>query len=188
MPKSPFSEDRNRSDQGVQDISQSTNINSPIHQKYASINDYIHQIDPSLLSNLNKSQIQSLQTFIRQAISHEKNQAETNTNIDRDQRIDSEYIPKKKRSKLIDIRFIVDLIFSRFYVVLLVGKDIRKGQRSYPVTGATKVGNMIAAFLLIVGLNLLISAFCLLGLYLLKSALGINLLPGHFSDQIEMLK
>lgn len=95
---------------------------------------------------------------------------------------------QSNRSKLIDFRFIIDLIFSRFYVVLLVGKDIRKGQRSYPVKGITKVGNMIAAFILIVAINLLISAVLLLGLYLLKSALGINLLPGHFSDQIEMLK
>ncbi len=96
--------------------------------------------------------------------------------------------PRNRKSKLIDIRFIIDLLFSRFYVVLMVGKDVRKGQRRYPLTRATKAGNMVAAFILIVAMNLLISAVVLLSFYLFKSALGINLMPGHFSEQLEILK
>jgi hypothetical protein len=91
----------------------------------------------------------------------------------------------KTNPKLIDIRFVVDVVFTRFFVVLMVGKDRRDRTRNHLVSGLTKLGNTFAAVLLLLGANLVISAFILLTLYLTKSALGINLLPGHMSQQLE---
>ncbi len=148
--------------------------------------DPLRQLEPTILSSLNSTQIQAIQNLISQTICSDQNQKYTDSKSSQHPwSTGQELSAKKQRSKLIDIRFVIDLIFSRFYVVLLVGKDIRKGRRQYPVKGVTKIGNMIAAFIMIVAINLLISAFFLLGLYLLKSALDIDLLPGHFSDQLE---
>jgi hypothetical protein len=91
----------------------------------------------------------------------------------------------KTNPKLIDIRFVVDVVFTRFFIVLMVGKDRRDRTRNHRVSGLTKLGNTFAAILLLLGANLVISAFILLTLYLTKSALGINLLPGHMSQQLE---
>jgi hypothetical protein len=91
----------------------------------------------------------------------------------------------KTHPKLIDIRFVVDVIFSRFYVVLMVGKDRRDRTRNNPVTRLTRIGNTVAAILLLLGANLVISMVILLTLYLTKSVLGFDLMPGHISQQIE---
>lgn len=91
----------------------------------------------------------------------------------------------RKSPKLIDIRFGVDLIVTRFFVVLMVGKDRRKQQREQSTSRLTKVGNMIAAGLFLMSANLLLSAIILLGLYLCKSALGLDFTPGHISEMIK---
>ncbi len=185
MPHSSFSKDRNPANPKDQTFVSSTptdSLSQPISGP-----DY-KQLDPSLLSNLNPSQVLEIKKFISQAIAHEVTQKTADLSINHNQLESQDFTRKKRKSKLIDIRFVIDLLFSRFYVVLMVGKDIRKGQRSYPTSRATKAGNMIAAFILIVAMNLLISAILLLGLYLLKSALNIDLMPGHFSDQLEILK
>jgi hypothetical protein len=95
--------------------------------------------------------------------------------------------PPPQRPKLIDIRFAVDLVFTRFYIVLMVGKDRRDQRRTHSVQGLTKVGNMIAAVLLLLGVNLTISAFLVLSFYLIKSMLGINLTPGHLEEYFKAL-
>ena len=59
------------------------------------------------------------------------------------------------RPKLIDLRFVIDLIFARYYLVLLVGRDQRTKPRQ--VEGVNRVINLIVAILLLVGLNLLIT-------------------------------
>lgn len=86
----------------------------------------------------------------------------------------------KPSPKLIDLRVTLDLLISRYYIVLMVGKDRRQSSRPHPVSGMTRWANWVAAVVLLLGLNLAISAAVLLFAYLLKSALGINLLPGHF--------
>lgn len=186
MPQSSFSKDRNHSNPKDQNFVSSTPTDSL--SQAISRPDCIKQIDPTLLSNLNTAQVLEIKQFISQAIAHEVTQKTANLSINHNQLESQDFTRKKRKSKLIDIRFVVDLLFSRFYVVLMVGKDVRKGQRPYPKSRATKAGNMIAAFMLIVAMNLLISAVLLLGLYLLKSALNIDLMPGHFSDQLEILK
>jgi hypothetical protein len=116
------------------------------------------------------------------------------TNIDGENYVDPDassdliQIPAQpQRPKLIDIRFAVDLVFTRFYIVLMVGKDRRGRRRAHPVRGFTKVGNAIAAVLLLLGANLAISAFMVLSFYLIKSMLGINLMPGHLTDYFKTL-
>jgi hypothetical protein len=89
--------------------------------------------------------------------------------------------------KLIDIRFGVDLVVTRFYVVLMVGKDRRDRQRIHAVKGLTKLGNTLTAVIFLLGANLAISGFIVLSLYLIKSMLGISLLPGHFTEYLKPL-
>ncbi len=94
-------------------------------------------------------------------------------------------IPKPS-PKIVDLRFTVDLLISRFYVVLFVGKDRRRGRRQYQANSLTRVGNFVAAVFLLVSLNLLISLFIFMLAYLMKSAVGIDLFPGeHLMDQVE---
>jgi hypothetical protein len=93
----------------------------------------------------------------------------------------------RQQPKLIDIRFAVDLVVTRFYIVLIVGQDRRGRQRAHPVRGFTKMGNAITAVLLLLGANLAISAFMLLSFYLIKSMLGINLMPGHLTEYFKAL-
>ncbi|MGB3535054.1 MAG: hypothetical protein WBA13_16275 [Microcoleaceae cyanobacterium] len=121
---------------------------------------YLNQIEPRILNSLNAEQIHAIKSLLNQAI-------------------------PKPSPKIVDLRFTVDLIISRFYVVLFVGRERRQGTRPYRVTGITTLGNIIAASLLLICLNLLITAFLFLLLYLIKSAVGINLFEGHLIDQIK---
>jgi hypothetical protein len=86
--------------------------------------------------------------------------------------------------KLVDLRVNVDLIFTRFYVVLFVGKERRKNHRAHTVSGITVITNKVAAIGLLIGLNLTVSVFIFLLAYLIKSALGINLLAHHLNDYL----
>lgn len=98
----------------------------------------------------------------------------------------SEAIPKPS-PKLVDLRFVIDLVVSRFYVVLFIGKDRRKKQRRYMPQVITRIGNTIAVAIILLGANLALSAFIILAVYLLKSAVGVDLLPGHFPHTIKHL-
>lgn len=93
----------------------------------------------------------------------------------------------KPSPKIIDLRLTIDLMISRFYIVLFVGKDRRRTSRSHPVTRVTRIANIITATILLVGLNLTISVFIFLTAYLLKSALGINLFPSTLQDLLKDL-
>ncbi len=86
----------------------------------------------------------------------------------------------KPAPKLVDLRFEVDLLISRYFIVLMVGKDRRRVSRNTPVSRLTQFGNWVAAVLLLLGFNLALSTSVLMAAYLIKSALGIDLLPGHF--------
>jgi hypothetical protein len=91
----------------------------------------------------------------------------------------------EKQPKLVDIRFVIDLVVTRFYIVLLVGKDRRTEARSYPLSQLLKLGNIVAAVLLLLGTNLVISACIMLVLYLTKAALGFDFLPGHINETLK---
>lgn len=89
--------------------------------------------------------------------------------------------------KLVDLRVYIDLIVSRFFIVLFVGKDRRKNPRFYPATGITAIANRFAAIIMLIGLNLTVSLFIFLVAYLIKSALGFDLFSGHLSNYLQHL-
>jgi hypothetical protein len=91
----------------------------------------------------------------------------------------------KPSPKLIDLRLTIDLVFSRFYLVLFVGKERRQSARLHQTKGVTKIANQVAVIMLLLGLNLAISAFILLTVYLIKSAVGINLFPSTLQEIVE---
>ncbi|NEO97359.1 MAG: hypothetical protein F6K58_01320 [Symploca sp. SIO2E9] len=121
---------------------------------------YLQQLNSDILASFNSEQIEAITRMLNQAI-------------------------PKPSPKIVDLRFIVDLIFSRFYIVLFVGKDRRKKQRQYNPGKIARIGNVMAATTLLIGLNFVLSAFILLFVYLIKSALGIDLFPGHLSDTLR---
>jgi len=143
---------------------------SLFHNKQASSSDYrlrtlsyyLEKIDPYILKSFNPEQLQAITDVLNKAI-------------------------PKPSPKIVDFKFIVDLVFSRFYIVLIVGKDIRKTQRQYEVHRITKIGNLIAAAILLLGINLVITALILLFAYLFKSAIGINLFPGHIAETLKKI-
>lgn len=93
----------------------------------------------------------------------------------------------KPSPKIIDLRFVVDLLISRFYVVILVGKDRRTQQRRHVPAGVSRVGNLVAAIALLLSLNAFVSLGIFLLLYLLKSGVGIDIFPSHLSDFLSTL-
>ncbi len=88
----------------------------------------------------------------------------------------------KPAPKIVDLNFTVDLIVSRFYFRLLVGEDIRHEHRQQK--SGSRIGNLIAAMGLIIGLNVLVSVSAIMIGYLIKSAIGIDLMPGHWRDWV----
>lgn len=123
---------------------------------------YLAQIDPEILASFTSEQLDVITHILDRAI-------------------------PQTSPKIVDFRINVDLIFSRFYVVLFVGKDRRKKQRRYVNEGVARVGNAIAAVILLIGANLVISAFILLFAYLFKSAIGLDFFPGHISETVNKL-
>jgi hypothetical protein len=121
---------------------------------------YLGEIDPHVLASFNAEQLDIMRSLLKQAI-------------------------PKPSPKIVDLRFAVDLVISRFYIVLFVGKDRRRSPRKYMPGRVARVGNFVAAIALLIGANLVISAFIVLLLYLIKSAMGIDLTPGHFSDWVR---
>jgi hypothetical protein len=132
-------------------------MNSGRQQKQALIQDYINQMPAALRDSFSTTQINAVEHLLEKAI-----------------------VVPKIQPKLVDLRFVVDLVITRFYVVLWVGKDRRSQQRTMKTEGITCVGNRVAAVLLLLAMNLFISGIVFLAVYLVKSALGIDLLPGHF--------
>lgn len=125
---------------------------------------YLQMLEPEIRSSLTSAQVESVKRLLEAAI-------------------------PQPAPKLVDLRFGVDLLISRFYVVLFVGKDRRQQKRSYWPEPIVRIGNAIAAIILLVGLNLLISLFIVLMAYLVKSAIGIDLSPdSHLADQLQKLK
>ncbi|EDZ95497.1 MAG: hypothetical protein P5702_01670 [Limnospira sp. PMC 1291.21] len=120
--------------------------------------EYLQKMTPEVLASFNPQQLAEIRQTLDAAI-------------------------PQPSSKIVDLRFTVDLIIDRFYVVVFVGKERRQKKRSPFFTQAHKIANIIAASLLLIGLNLMISAIIFLLLYLIKSALGIDLFPGeHLID------
>jgi hypothetical protein len=123
---------------------------------------YLDKISPDILASFTNEQLRVITSLLERAI-------------------------PKSSPKIVDFRFTVDLIFSRFYVVLFVGKDRRRKQRHQVTEGIARIGNAIAAVILLLAANLVISALILLFAYLFKSAIGLNFFPGHISESFKKL-
>ncbi|WP_231662839.1 hypothetical protein [Pseudanabaena sp. 'Roaring Creek'] len=130
-----------------------------MHRNYSSrdADYYMHQIPLPILEKLDEEEKANLKSVINTAI-------------------------PQPSPKLIDLRFAIDIIFIRYFVVLMIGKDRRKQQRSYEVNGITKFANVVAAVLLIIAMSLLISGVTILTIYLIKSALGIAFFDRHITE------
>lgn len=121
---------------------------------------YLAQIEPAILESFSTQQLTVIYSMLDSAIS-------------------------KPSPKLIDLRLTIDLVFSRFYLVLFIAKDRRQKPRSHQTRGVTRIANQVAVTVLLLGLNLAISAFIFLTAYLMKSALGINLFPSTLQGIVE---
>lgn len=123
--------------------------------------DYLAQMDREVRATLDPRQVEEVERLLTLAI-------------------------PKPSPKLVDLRFNIDLLVSRFYVVLFVGKDRRSRQRQHRPNALARIGNIIAAVVLLIGLNLLISLFIFMLAYLMKSAIGIDLFKdAHLIDQVQ---
>lgn len=88
----------------------------------------------------------------------------------------------KPSPKIVELRFEVDLIITRYFVALFVGKDRRKQPRRHSVSKLASVLNKIAAVLLLLTCNLAFTGTIFLFVYLIKSSMGFDFLPGHLRE------
>lgn len=120
--------------------------------------DYLEAMEPELRAQLSDAQRQEMLRLLDLAV-------------------------PKPAPKIVDLRFAVDLLLERFHVVVVVGKDRRRQPRAHRVSRLTRAANWLVGIGLLLGLNLLLSVALFLVAYLIKSALGIDLLPGHFGSR-----
>lgn len=113
---------------------------------------YLEKLDPQLRASFTAPQLEAVKQLLGASI-------------------------PRPAAKLVDLRFWVDLLAYRFYVVLFVGKDHRRGDRTEFTEPMARKGNAITALLLLIGLNFLISLFILLIALSIKLAVGYSLLP-----------
>lgn len=114
--------------------------------------DYLDTLAPELRSSLTEPQLEAVTQLLEAAI-------------------------PKPSPKLVDLRFSVNFLAYRYYVVLFLGKERRGQERPELAQPMARKGNAMTALMLLVGVNLLISLFILLIAYLIKSAIGYSLLP-----------
>lgn len=124
---------------------------------------YLNRLNPEVLNSLDAFQLDDIRRILDEAI-------------------------PKPSPKLVDLRFTVDLLLAKYYIVLMLGKERRRRPRQRQLSSrVTRLGNIIAAVILLLGLNLLISAGVFLTAYLIKSAVGINLFPEHLADMLQKI-
>jgi hypothetical protein len=121
---------------------------------------YLNSINPETLETFSPDQINTVKLLLDKAI-------------------------PTPSDKLIDLQISADLLFDRFYVAVFVGRDLRNGIRKQkPKKNYQKVLNILTALILLAGLNVTRTTFVFTLLYLFKSLVGIDLLPGHAKDYI----
>ena len=88
----------------------------------------------------------------------------------------------KPSPKIVELCFEVDLLVTRYYIALFVGKDRRKKTRKHAISRSTVIANKIAVTILLLTVNLAITGSILLILYLIKSSMNLDFFPGHLRD------
>ncbi|MBD2178550.1 hypothetical protein H6F42_16660 [Pseudanabaena sp. FACHB-1998] len=98
----------------------------------------------------------------------------------------------KPSPKLIDVRFVINLLFARYFFVLLIGKDRYKKRIKVQDIAAphhtrplTKIAHRIIALLLFFAINLLVSGFIVLFVYVTLSFLGIHLFSNYLNTALR---
>jgi hypothetical protein len=122
--------------------------------------DYLNQMAPQVRDSLAEYQLKEIERILQLAV-------------------------PRPSPKLIDLRFEIDLLISRYFVVLFVGKDRRKSARQRATSALTHWANVLTALVLLIGFNLTVTGSIFMLAYLTKSALGIDLLPGHFRGSFK---
>lgn len=120
----------------------------------------LHNIPADIRDSFSDAQLEALQTALGQVHDHTRH--------------------------MLDARFSVSLYWTRYYVVFLLGRDLREHvqevllNRRQRSSRAAQIGfTALAAWLLVAGLA--VTAFIVL--YLIKSAVGIDIFPDkHLSD------
>ena len=79
--------------------------------------------------------------------------------------------------KIVDVRFTIPLIFSRFFFVLFIGRDLRRQKRTYDLPGEVRTANIIFGSFILACMISFAAVTLFMLLYLLKSAMGINIFP-----------
>lgn len=91
---------------------------------------------------------------------------------------------------LVDLRFTLSLYWTRFYFVLLCGRDRRQQVRTVQAGRRAAAGQFLRALMVLIILGVLalgLTLLVLLGLYALKSAWGIDLFPDtHLRDLLGL--
>ena len=123
---------------------------------------FLSRMDEDILRSLNTKQIWEIKKAINYAIG-------------------------RPSRKLVDIRFTIPLILSRYFFVLFIGRDFRRGKRYYDLPGPVRTANAVfGAFLLVCLISFAIVAF-LAVLYFIKCAFGIDIFPNiHLNDVLHM--
>ena len=136
---------------------------SPSHQQsgarsFRQPEDYVQQLSAETLAALKPSQLEDIHRVIALAL-------------------------PDPAPKVLDVRFGINLLFARYFVVFFMGKERRKNARSRGLSWLSKVINAAIATGLVLSINLFVSLSLAIALYLVKSALGIDLLEDqHLSD------
>lgn len=118
----------------------------------------------------------------------EKLSAEEHKNL---KEVISSALPKPS-PKLIDLRFVINLIFARYFFVLLIGKDRYKKRImnqdspiSYRTNPLKKLAHRLVSVLLFLAMNLLVSVFVLAFIYLVAKLFGFHLLGGNLNAYLR---
>lgn len=97
-------------------------------------------------------------------------------------------IMPKPSPKIVDIRLDINLIIAKFYIVLLMGPDQRSEQRKHIPQGVSQIGNWFVGILILIILNLAVSAVIFMVAYYVKCNLGINIFKNeYFIDKFYQL-
>jgi len=88
--------------------------------------------------------------------------------------------------KVLDVRFGINLLFARYFVVFFMGKERRRNSRDRQLSWMNRWVNGAIAVALVLSMNLFVTLSLAILLYLIKSAVGIDLFPdSHLSDRFS---
>lgn len=120
--------------------------------------DYLDQLLPSTKAALDPEQLNDVRSVIAQAL-------------------------PSPAPKVLDVRFGINLLFARYFVVLFLGKERRQNSRERQLSWLNRLANGAIALFLVLSMNLFVSLSIAILLYLIKSAVGIDLFDNnHLSD------